>query len=204
MWRTAILAGRPANEGDKDGEPWVPARPEEEQVPTDLLPEASPTSEGGGHTSPSQETRAALHLTPCPSHHTPQDTSPSTLSLQVTLFSMHFHDAAQTAYITSTCMDVLATPSIRTSLGGQCLHSILPHTLEQCENSIPLRSTETQIHGEMRSPLMFRMGMDGEGVSACPTQPMISGNKPTKMSKLSPRSLKTLGTGGTRHLHRHV
>lgn len=61
-----------------------------------------------------------------------------------------------------------------------------------------------KIHREIRSPLRFSMGMDGEGVSACPTQSTIAGNKPTEMRGLSPRSLQTLGTGGTRHLHRHV
>lgn len=73
------------------------ARPEEEQVPTDLLPKASLTSQGWGHTDPSQETGAALPLTPSPSHHTPRDTSPSTLSLQVTLFSVPCPNAARTA-----------------------------------------------------------------------------------------------------------
>lgn len=94
--------------------------------------------------TPTLPRRLELPLILSPSHHTSQDTSPSTRSLHVTLFSGHFHNAAQTANNASMCMGVLATLSIKTSLGGSCLHSTLRHTPEQSEDPTALRSTGTK------------------------------------------------------------
>lgn len=134
MWRTATLAGPPGNQGGKDGEPQILAWPEEEWMPSDMLPKAHFTSEGYRCTNSSHKTTAAFSSL---SHHTlPRHFLAHHQSSSCTfnrLYGLHTMQAC--------CMDVLATHS------NQELYSTwYPkcHIVEQCENSIPPRRTKAQ------------------------------------------------------------
>ena len=146
MRRTATPAGPPGDQGTKDREPQLPARPEEEGGPRRRAAWGTSHFRGMRHIPFSQHytrlfTSASLQVT-----NPPKDPSQPT-SLQITPTSCTFIRLYGLHTTQAGCVDLLATHSVKTPLGGQCLYSSqLPkcHTLEQRENSIPPRSTKAQ------------------------------------------------------------